>query len=82
LRYRPRKILIIVEHFGRHCSCHPQGDCVDAGRFWMSCVGQAVDNELDLMMLIGGPKQRTDIQWENSLRLRKRGGEEFLKDAC
>jgi hypothetical protein len=37
--------------FGKHCSCHLQGE-----DFWKPCIGQTVGGELDLMVLGGGAK--------------------------
>jgi hypothetical protein len=31
---RPRRVLIGLQRFGKHCSCHLQGECVEAGCFW------------------------------------------------
>jgi hypothetical protein len=50
--YRPRRMLRIIQRFGKHCSCHFQGDCVEVRRFWKRYIGQAVDGDLDSLVLI------------------------------
>jgi hypothetical protein len=55
-------MLRIIQRFGKHCSCHLQGECVVAGRFWKSYIGQAVGGALDFVMLIGGAEGRAVIQ--------------------
>jgi hypothetical protein len=65
-------MLRIIQRFGKHYSCHLQGDCVEVGRIWKPYIGQAVGGELDLMVLIGGAEERADIQWEKSMWMRKR----------
>jgi hypothetical protein len=60
-------MLKIIQRFGKHCSCHLQDECVVVGRFWKSCIWQAVGGELDLTMLIGGAEERAAIQWEKRL---------------
>jgi hypothetical protein len=47
-------MLRAVRRFGKHCSCHLQGECVEAGQFWKPYIGQATSGELDLMVVIGG----------------------------
>lgn len=32
--------------FGRHCSSHLQGECVESERFWKPCIEHAVGGEL------------------------------------
>jgi hypothetical protein len=54
----PRRMLKIIERFGKHCSCHLQGEYVMVGRPWKHYTGQAVNGELDLMVLIGGVEEQ------------------------
>jgi hypothetical protein len=68
-------MLIIIQHFGKHCSCHLQGIMV--GCFWEPYIGQAVHGVLDLMMLIGGVEEQVAIQQMSSW-LRKRGDEKIV----
>jgi hypothetical protein len=70
----------IIESFGKHCSCHLQGECIKVGCFWEPCIGQAVGGEFDLVVLIGGAEERPDIRWEVSTWLRKGGDAFFLRD--
>jgi hypothetical protein len=51
-------MLSIIQHFGKHCSCHLQRECVVVGRFWKRYIGQTVGGDLDLMVLIGGAEER------------------------
>jgi hypothetical protein len=37
----PRRILRIIQRFGKHCSSHLQGEYVLVGRFWKPYIGQA-----------------------------------------
>jgi hypothetical protein len=73
-------MLKIIQRFGRHCSCHLQGEYVMVGRFLKPYIAQTVGGELDLMVLIGGAEKRTAIQLEMSTWLRKRGDEKILTD--
>jgi hypothetical protein len=54
-------MLSIDQYFGKHCSCHLQGECV-VGR-----VLETLGSELDLMVLIGGTEEWAIIQWERSM---------------
>jgi hypothetical protein len=36
--YKLCRMLRVVQYFGKHCSCHLQGDYVFAGRFWYPYV--------------------------------------------
>jgi hypothetical protein len=47
-------MLTVAQRFGKHCICHLQGGCVDAGSFWKLYTGEAVGAEEDVMALIGG----------------------------
>jgi hypothetical protein len=47
-----------IQHFGKQCSWHLQGDYVMNGRFWRPYVGQAVGSEMDFVVLIGGGEER------------------------
>jgi hypothetical protein len=51
-------MLRVIQRFGKHCTCHLQGEYIVAGRFWKSYIEQAVGGGLDLMMLIGGAEER------------------------
>jgi hypothetical protein len=50
-------MLSIIQRFGKHCSFHFQGEYVVAGRIWQPYIGQAVGDEFDLMVLIGGAEE-------------------------
>jgi hypothetical protein len=67
----PRRMFKIIHCFGKHCSCHPQGESVMVGCFWQSYIGQAVGGEFDMMALISGTEERAAIQQEMSTWLRK-----------
>jgi hypothetical protein len=58
-RDEPRRVLRIIQHSGKHCSCHLQGEYVIGGRFRKPYMGQRVGGELDLMVLIGAAEERT-----------------------
>jgi hypothetical protein len=49
----------IIQRFGKHCSCHLQGESVVVGRFLKPHIGQAVVSEL---VLICEEKERAAIQ--------------------
>jgi hypothetical protein len=34
-------MLAVIQRFGKHCSCHFQGKCVEVGRFWEPRIEQA-----------------------------------------
>jgi hypothetical protein len=51
---RPRQILVVIQGFGKHCSCHLQGECAEVGRFRKPYIGQVVGGELDLIFMVGG----------------------------
>jgi hypothetical protein len=70
-------MLRINQRFGKHCSCHLLGEYVMAGRFWKPYIGQAVDGELDLMVLTGGVEERAAIQLGINVWLKKRGDEKL-----
>jgi hypothetical protein len=65
-------MLIVVQHFGRHCNCHFRGGCVKVGRSWKPYIEKAVFDELDLLVLTGGEEKRAYNQWERITWLRKR----------
>jgi hypothetical protein len=44
-------MLRIIQHFGKHCSCHLQSEYVVAGYFWNLYIGQTEREELELMVL-------------------------------
>jgi hypothetical protein len=52
-------MLKIIQRFGKHCSCHLQGEYEMVGRFSKPYIGQAPGGELDLVVLIGGAEERT-----------------------
>jgi hypothetical protein len=60
-------MLRTVQHFGKHCMCHLQCDCIVFGHFWKSYVRQAVGGMLCLMVLVGGVEEWSTIQWEKSI---------------
>jgi hypothetical protein len=64
--------------FSKDCSCHLQGEYVCVGYFWKPYIAQALDSELDLMVLFGGAKNLVAFQSEMSKWLRKRGDEIFF----
>jgi hypothetical protein len=39
------------------------------GRFWRPSIGQAVGDELELIVLIGEAEERAAVQWEKSMWL-------------
>jgi hypothetical protein len=49
-------MLIVIQHFGRHCTLHLQGEC-RGWAFWKPYIGQAVGGEKDLVVLIGGVEE-------------------------
>jgi hypothetical protein len=53
-------MLRIIQRFGKHCSCYLQGEYVMIGRFLKPYMGQAVGDELGLMVLIGGAHLQLD----------------------
>jgi hypothetical protein len=46
-----RRMLRIIQCFGRCCSCHLQGGSVEVGHFWKPYMGQALGGELNSMVL-------------------------------
>jgi phosphatidylinositol kinase/protein kinase (PI-3 family) len=62
LSNRDSKVLKIIQHFSKHCSCHLQGESVMVGHFWQPYIGQAVGRELDSMVLIGQVEEWTAVQ--------------------
>jgi hypothetical protein len=60
-------MLKIIQRFGKHCNYHLQGKYVMVGRFWKLYIGQAVDGELDFMVLIGRAEERAGIQYSTRL---------------
>jgi hypothetical protein len=55
-------MLSIIQRFGKHCSCHLQGECVVVERSWKPYIGQAVGGGLDSVVLIDGAEERAAIQ--------------------
>jgi hypothetical protein len=41
-------MLRIIQHFGKRCSCHLQGECVVVEHFLKPHIGQAVGGKLGL----------------------------------
>jgi hypothetical protein len=39
------EILIIIQRFGKHCSCHLQGECAESGNFLKPYTWHAVDGK-------------------------------------
>jgi hypothetical protein len=70
-------MLKVIQRFGKLSSRHLLVECAEVGHFWKPCIGQSVGGEKDLMVLIGGSEERTAIQWEKSMWMRKRGDEFF-----
>jgi hypothetical protein len=54
----PRRMLRIIQRFGKHFSCNLQSEYVMVGRFLKPYTGKAVGGELDLMVLIGEAEER------------------------
>jgi hypothetical protein len=50
-------MLRIIQHFDKHCTCYLQGENVVVDSFWKHYIGQAVSDELDLLVLIGGAEE-------------------------
>jgi hypothetical protein len=74
-------MLKIIQHFGKHCSCHLQHEYVMVVHFWKLYTGQAVGGKLHMMMLNGGAKEWAAIQqMELSMWLRKEDNQNFLRD--
>jgi hypothetical protein len=38
-------MLIVIQRFGKHYSCHLQGECVQVGLFFKPYIGQAMGGE-------------------------------------
>jgi hypothetical protein len=55
--YEPRRILEVVQHFVKYCTCHPQGNYVLVRPSWASYIEQEVGGALDVMELIGGAEE-------------------------
>lgn len=53
----PRRMQRLIQRFGKHCSCHFQGERIVVRRFWKLYSGQAVCGELDFMELFGGAEE-------------------------
>jgi hypothetical protein len=59
-------VLKIIHRFGKHFSCHLQGEYVMVGHFRQPDIG----GELDMMVPIGGAEERAAIQWKMSTCLK------------
>jgi hypothetical protein len=57
-RDEPCRMLKIIQRFGKHCSCHLQGEYVMVGHFWQPYIGQTVGGELNLMVLFRGTEEQ------------------------
>jgi hypothetical protein len=44
--------MLRIIYFGKHCTCHIQGECIVVGRFWKPYIGQAIGGDLDFMVLV------------------------------
>jgi hypothetical protein len=62
-------MLKIIQHFGKHCSCHLQGKYVMVGCFWIPCIGQTIGEEMDLKVLIGGVEEHQSAPTNPALHL-------------
>jgi hypothetical protein len=54
-------MLKVIQCFGKHFSCHLQGECVLVGHFWKPYKGQAVGGKWDVMNLSGGAEELAAI---------------------
>jgi hypothetical protein len=50
-------MLKIIHRFGKHCSCHLQGEYVLIGRFWNPYIRQTIGCEWYVTDLIGGAEE-------------------------
>jgi hypothetical protein len=46
-----------MQRFDNHCSCHLRGEYTMVGRFWKPYMWQAVDEQFELLELIGGVEE-------------------------
>jgi hypothetical protein len=54
-------MLGIVQCFGKWYSCHPQGEHVLVGQYWLSYLGQGVCGALNVLELIGGAEELATV---------------------
>jgi hypothetical protein len=54
--------MLRIIRFGKHCSCHLQGECVVVAHFWKPYIGQAVGGEMYFMVLIGAADEWAAVQ--------------------
>lgn len=66
LSVSPRRVLIIMQRFGRNFSCHLQDECIIIWDLWKPSVWWAIGEELHLMVLIGGVRRRAAIPLPSS----------------
>jgi hypothetical protein len=67
-------MLRVVQCFGKHFSCHLQGDCslivtnqaCNGWSFLADLLRHGVDGALDVMELIGGTEEQAAIQYKMS----------------
>jgi hypothetical protein len=55
-------MLQVIQRFGKHRSCHLQGEYILVGRFWRPYIGQAVGGQWDVTNMIVGAEERAAIQ--------------------
>jgi hypothetical protein len=55
-------MLRIVQHFGKHCRCHIQEECVLLDHFWWPYIGKGVGGAWNVMELICGVEKLAAIQ--------------------
>jgi hypothetical protein len=41
----PRRMLNVIQRFGKHPSCHLQGECLLVGCFWKPYIEQVISGE-------------------------------------
>jgi hypothetical protein len=66
-------MLKVIQCFGKHCSCHLQGE-YDGRPFF----GRQAGGKWDMTDLTGGVGEQAAIQLAMNMWLRKRGDEKFL----
>jgi hypothetical protein len=69
----PHQMLRVIQHFGKHCCYHLQGEYV-LGVFRKPYVGQAVGGEWDMTDPFGGAGEQAAIQLVMRTWLRKGKG--------
>jgi hypothetical protein len=61
----PCQMLKVIQHFGKHCTCHLQGKCVLVRCSWKSYIQQAVCGKWDMTDLIDRAGEWAAIQLDN-----------------